>query len=63
LKEEKRWATITGGPIVCYERRGLKNIGKKMTEEQKEKIRKAITGIKRSRETKKKISMSKRRKK
>lgn len=57
-----RWATVTGGPVISYERRGLKNIGKKMSQEQKEKIRKALTGLKRSEETRKKISMSKRRK-
>lgn len=57
-----RWGNITGGKIRS-ERRGQRNIGKKFSEERKEKIRKAITGIKRSEETKKKISMSKRRKK
>jgi group I intron endonuclease len=55
-----RWANVTGGKVISRERRGIKNIGKKMPEEQKEKIRKAITGLKRSEETKKKISMSKR---
>lgn len=35
----------------------------KFSDETKDKIRKVITGIKRSEETKKKISMSKRRKK
>lgn len=57
-----RWSNITGGRIKS-ERRGQRNIGKKCSEQQKEKIRKAITGIKRSEETKKKISMSKRRNK
>lgn len=56
-----RWANITGGKIIGKERRGLRNIGKKMSEDQKEKIRKAITGIRRSEETKDKISISKRR--
>jgi group I intron endonuclease len=55
-----RWGNITGGKIKS-ERRGQRNIGKKFSDETKDKIRKAITGIKRSEETKKKISMSKRR--
>jgi len=58
-----RWSNITGGKIIEHERRGLRNIGKTMPEEQRDKIRKAITGIKRSEETRKKISDSKRRKK
>jgi group I intron endonuclease len=62
ISNGKRWTTITGGAIISNERRGLKNIGKKMSEEQKEKIRKALTGLKRSEETRKKISISKRRK-
>jgi group I intron endonuclease len=57
-----RWANITGGKIRS-ERRGLRNIGTHFSKERKEKIRKAITGTKRSEETKKKISISKRRKK
>jgi hypothetical protein len=59
ISNGKRWATITGGPVISYERRGFKNIGKKMSQEQKEKIRKALTGLIRSEETRKKISMSK----
>jgi len=54
-----RWASITGGPIIFTERRGLRNIGKPRSEETKTKIKNAITGIKRSEETKEKISKAK----
>ncbi len=58
-----RWANITGGPIILFERRGKRNIGKHRSLETKTKIKNAITGIKRSEETKIKISESKKGKK
>ena len=53
-----RWSHITGGKIM-NERRGIKNIGKQRSEETKNKISQAITGITRSENTKIKISQSK----
>lgn len=54
-----RWANITGGPVVNQDRRLLRLKREPRSKETKEKIRTAITGIKRSEETKKKISLSK----
>lgn len=56
----ERWANVTGGRILS-ERRGKRNIGKPLTKEHRAKIGNAITGIKRSEETKRKISESQRR--
>ena len=55
-----RWTNVTGGKIITSERRGLRNAGKPLKEEHKIKIANAIKGIKRSEETKEKISKSKR---
>jgi group I intron endonuclease len=58
-----RWSHVTGGRVIKKERRGLRNIGIKRSEETKQKIRSSILGIKRSEETKRKISLSKQKKK